>query len=508
MAYTGPYFYSDTTNYYIHKHLQNIGRAAEGKALDDAELYARFAAHKEQALAASKTQYMNLMRNSMTPESMQLLNAAFEENGASIMSEINNQMSSALRESLSIDKLQQLMEIQKKTASNSIGKTLKDGKGTAAAKAFDDLLEALAKAMQLIGGPQSDDIANALLAQRYGEGVKINPGIKRMGSRLLKALSVYSKAADMTTIETQRIDQAVQTINSLAVALGKEKTSEGKDITANAIKNMIDNIFNTGFAEGVASMIDNSAQLAVNQSLIRLTGTDKTKIQITDPSGKLIGFEGTTSSGKADIQAKNVKIILESKNGVDGGEINIDIGISNKFYRTQGFSVGGKSAKGLAISSGSGGTVKEAINSLFGAPIDKYLAYNTLAKGDEELPGATASLNDLILTRQINRLFAARGGNVDFAQFILANGEIISIWELILYTERYFSGLSSTTLKKNKEVEQAITLSISGDVNRGTIIEAGHLEDTYQRVLQTNQAISKATIQAHIHVDKLRVMMK
>lgn len=507
-GYTGPYFYADTTYYYIHKHLQDLGRAAGGQKLADADLYAKFQAHKEQAIAASKTQYKDLIKNSMTPESIQLINAAFEEDGSSIMLEINKQMEGRLKESLNINKMQELMGIQKKVSSNSIGQTLKEGKGTNAAEAFDKLLTALSDAMRLIGGPQSDDIAKALLAQKYGETVKINPGIERMGNRLLKALSIYSKAANMTTIEMQRVDQAVQSINTLATALKSGKTSKGKNITANAIKNMIDNIFSTGFAEGIASMIDNSAQLTVNQSLIRLTGSDTTQIQITDPSGKPLNLEGTKSAGKADIQAKNVKISLDAQNDINGGEIIIDIGISNKFYRTQGFAVNGKSAKGLTISSGSGGTVKEAINSLFGAPIDRYLAYNTLAKGEAELPSATAGLNDLILTRQINRLFATRGGNIDFAQFILANGEIVSIWELILYTEKYFSGLSSSMMRGNKDVNQAITLSMSGDVNRGDIIAAGHLDDTYQRILQTNQAISKATIQAHIHIDKLREMMK
>jgi lambda repressor-like predicted transcriptional regulator len=506
-GYTGPYFYADTTYYYIHKHLQDLGRAAGGQRLADADLYARFQAHKEQAIAASKTQYKDLMKNSMTPESIQLINAAFEEDGSSIMLEINKQMEERLKESLNINKMQELMGIQKKVSSNSIGQTLKDGKGSDAAEAFDKLLTALSDAMRLIGGPQSDNIAKALLAQKYGETVKINPGIERMGNRLLKALSIYSKAADMTTIEMQRVDQAVQSINTLATALKDRKTSKGEKITANAIKNMIDNIFSTGFAEGIASMIDNSAQFAVNQSLIRLTGSDTTQIQITDPSGKPLSLEGTKRAGKADIQAKNVKISLDAQNDIDGGEIIIDIGISNKFYRTQGFTVNGKSAKGLTISSGSGGTVKEAINSLFGSPTDKYLAYNIMAKGDQ-LPQATMALNDLFLSRQINRLFASRGGSIDFAQFILANGEIVSIWELILYAERFSVGLSNSMIRKQKRMgndpNQALVLSIS---DRKDILNAGSLEDTYRRITETNQAISKATIQAHLHIDKLRKMI-
>lgn len=504
MAYTGPYFYSDTTDYYIHKHLQNIGRASEGQPLDDAELYARFAAHKQQALLASKTQYKDLMQNSISDNGLKLINAAFEEDGTSIMSEINEQMGIRLRESLNINKLQELMTIQKKAVSDSIGANLLSQDGTAAVRAFDNLLDGLAQAMKLLNSSEGDEIANALLAQK---GYKRNVGIQKMGARLQKALATYTRASNGNTIEMQRVNQAVQSINSLAAAFQSGQTSQGEKLTDKSIKNMIDKVFSTGFAEGIASMISSSAQLSLDQALIRLTGSETTQIQITDPSGKPISFEGTKSAGKADIIAENVKISLETKNGVEGGEINIDIGISNKFYRTYGFSADGQSVKGLTISSGSGGTVKEAINSLFGSPLEKYLAYNTMAKGNQ-LPEATIALNDLILTRQINRLFAARGGNIDFAQFILANGEIISIWELILYTER-FVGLSSSMIqaqrKAGNDVDQAIVLSIP---NRPEIIKAGSLEDTYQRVRETNQAISKATIQAHLHIDKLRNMVK
>jgi hypothetical protein len=130
-----------------------------------------------------------------------------------------------------------------------------------------------------------------------------------------------------------------------------------------------------------------------------------------------------------------------------------------------------------------------------------------MAKGDQ-LPQATMALNDLFLSRQINRLFASRGGSIDFAQFILANGEIVSIWELILYAERFSVGLSNSMIQEQKRMgndpNQALVLSIP---DRKDILNAGSLEDTYRRVTETNQAISKATIQAHLHIDKLRKMI-
>jgi len=43
-------------------------------------------------------------------------------------------------------------------------------------------------------------------------------------------------------------------------------------------------------------------------------------------------------------------------------------------------------------------------------------------------------LNEVILTRQIIRLFSSRGGNEDFAQFMFVNGQIVPIWDIIMST--------------------------------------------------------------------------
>lgn len=73
-------------------------------------------------------------------------------------------------------------------------------------------------------------------------------------------------------------------------------------------------------------------------------------------------------------------------------------------------------------------------------------------------------LNDLILKRQILRLFATNSSFQDFSQFILINGQIISIWEVLQYalnTELKFSN----SMKESKN--EGLVLSIP---NRPDII--------------------------------------
>jgi len=71
---------------------------------------------------------------------------------------------------------------------------------------------------------------------------------------------------------------------------------------------------------------------------------------------------------------------------------------------------------------------------------------------------AQQALNEVLLARQIVRLFASRGGNEDFAQFMYVNGQIVPVWNIILST------LNDISLSMSLEGDesQPVTLSIEG----------------------------------------------
>ena len=64
----------------------------------------------------------------------------------------------------------------------------------------------------------------------------------------------------------------------------------------------------------------------------------------------------------------------------------------------------------------------------------RYLAINTIGHGHSEWSIAQQALNEVLLTRQIVRLFSSRGGSSDFAQFMFVNGRIVPIYEIIMST--------------------------------------------------------------------------
>ena len=116
-------------------------------------------------------------------------------------------------------------------------------------------------------------------------------------------------------------------------------------------------------------------------------------------------------------------------------------------------------------------------------------------------------MNDLIAVRQLLRLFSTTGTSKDFAQYMLINGRIISIWQLIQYA--ITSDLSlSNSLIKNTNSSQGIVLSIPDrpkfkasfeTVEKGESI----LEEAWKRSREQNSAINSARIVAKLHFDKL-----
>ena len=141
--------------------------------------------------------------------------------------------------------------------------------------------------------------------------------------------------------------------------------------------------------------------------------------------------------------------------------------------------------------------MKEALQTLFETDWQHYLAYNVLFQGSESLPAATIALQDILLTRQISRLFATRGGVKDFSQYVIVNGQVVSIWDLIMYAIDNNVGASTSMDKRGS---QAVVLHIDG---RKDIFSYSREINARKRVPGVNKAINKATVMATVRVEKL-----
>lgn len=493
-VYTGNPVFAGA-DFYIHKRKRDIGKAAGQNHMSDADIAAVFNKQKISAGEAAKTYYETLFLKNlkMSDEAMELLNGTFENDKEKMITEIDKQVKTALQKTINQDQLEKLMGLYKDSADISQGLM----QAETALKSFNTLLENLAQASTLVRGPLGADLAACLRAQQMN--FSNNLDLTKMGLRLYNALDNFIERNNFIPLDEIKMTYVVNALDRLAENLTYGKTSSGEDITKSNITQMVDKIFSKGFSEVIGSQLNSVAELTFDEELTKVVGDKSHKVQLTDTKGNQIGESGKKRAGKTDIKLSNVVVALNYENAAYNGEVVMDIGISNKFYRSEAFPGIQYDGQSLSFSGGSGGTLREALNSLFDTDMEHYLAYNTLAYGSK-LPAANMALNDIILTRQLNRLFATRGGAKDFSQFVLVNGYVVSIWELIQYATNNTLGYSNS---QTESASQGAALSIKG---RPEILKALTSSDNARiRVPKVNKAVNTATITAHIHVDKLSV---
>ena len=84
-------------------------------------------------------------------------------------------------------------------------------------------------------------------------------------------------------------------------------------------------------------------------------------------------------------------------------------------------------------------------------------------------------LQNLIMTRYMTNFISSRGGAKDFAQYIIANKEVVSVLELIMYSQKNFLG------KSNSQEKQIINISIP---TTPKIIEATSIIDNRSGIVK------------------------
>lgn len=480
-------------SYYIHYHQENIGLAdGRGKVPDIITIFKQ--THQKASQEAINS-YKELLKPNISSNSYELLNEVF--NDKDILTELDEEVRTQLQNKIADNhRLQNLMKIEREIFNPKNGFIQSFQNSGQQISSFNTLLEKLADAARLLKTKEGADLAGAILTAQSTS----NRGqtVKTMGLKLQEAMNYFIQANNGKTFSQQAAIKAANTINNLASAMITKETKGGSSYSSSSINKLISRIFDTGFAESIAAMSANLARTNIDQALISLTGENPYNLYKYTPGEKWKKYNNVPTEGKADSKQENVNISFSYSKGEKTGDIQLTIGLSNKFYRTQHFPGLDKKAK-LTISGGSGGlTIGDAISQLFNIDYDKYLSYNIIAHRSERKKEAQA-LQNLFMKRFLTNFLATRGGSEDFAQYIIANGEVVSILELILYAEKNFVGFSESTMQgKNQPV--AISLPDVAEIEQYT---KAHLYNAALRTHEVNNKISKAAIKTYVHVDKI-----
>jgi hypothetical protein len=101
---------------------------------------------------------------------------------------------------------------------------------------------------------------------------------------------------------------------------------------------------------------------------------------------------------------------------------------------------------------------------------ERYYAYNTLGLVNQNNENYRA-LKQAILARNMDLFLSGLGfGTDDFSQYLLINGELYSIWEIVQDIEKYNEG-SSNTPGYMTNSNEPVSISIQGNAQLGKDVD-------------------------------------
>lgn len=144
-------------------------------------------------------------------------------------------------------------------------------------------------------------------------------------------------------------------------------------------------------------------------------------------------YEHGKNTFKTDITipGKYIKLTIEDKER----ELSVKLQASVKFLKTQAWTL--KKSGTLNVESSSGGSLLEFFDAMNYDLQQRYDIYNYLT-----FVGLSQPFARIMMQRQLFRLFStgsdsSEGRKIDFSTHILANGELISMWELFKFINNF-----------------------------------------------------------------------
>ena len=480
MAYTGSYELSDSL-YYIHKHVDNIGKANNGNNLSDGQLKTLFKQHKltSQTIDYHKKRFS---KKKVSSKGLALIDNCF--NGDKILNIFQKKIEKNMEAVMNKENISNMLS----TYSTNVAQELMSPNSKNKIKAFNDLLDSFAQVSKILGSDLGDELAVALLQQQYTKKAKVST--VKMGNKLNRALMDFSRRNNGRIVQERQVENVINLLNSLANRLRFNIYNIEHDL-----EQTLHGIFNMAFTKEIANTISDMALVNLDNTIIHSTlGSTDINIKYTDAAGVPIRPKNITKNEKNNIVFPNISCIVERSQGTNRGNIDITINVNSKFYRKNFFpDLKDSESKDILKKNSLNANYKESIHSLFNTSMKRYLAYNTIAH-NAQLPLAAGQLNDLIYTRQMHELFLGKGKEKNFSQLLLINNQVESMAELLQQVQ---DSAFDDNKKKNHIIasaESGVNMQYATDINK---------MDNYQRVRMINSKINSSSFLVQLHLDKI-----
>lgn len=476
---------------YIHLHAKNVGRGYKGtegeKGKSDSAITSFLQAHRENVKTATMTQAKNQFISSLSDPGMDeidFINRMFnKDDGEEFLQTLDKELRNVFENTIPTELLRNVMIKEQELSKINYGLLKKRG---------EESFNTLGQILNIISNTAVEfGSTGALLAEYLTlSNYKGKKTVTGLSNYVLEALKSFQETElEGSELDINGINSVVEQLKRSIILIKNIYKGEikPKNISKTVATSLENNLFATQFAEwGAAKATDIALSKATN-AVVSVVGENRGTMAWFDKKGRYVGSGSKEGQNKVDILTEGIKIsISETINA-----LKMNVGISNKFYRTQGFN--GLNKKSVTISGGGGGTVNQAINAIAGSnSMLKYYMYNTVAYGNY-FSNAFQELKNLIIARQVMTMFSTRSQS-DFAQVFYINGYVVTIYEII---NQLFSNIDS--------LSNIITLQGMTPVYEGAIgDEENTLADgAYKRSQDVRLALKKQGISGELHLTNL-----
>lgn len=528
MAHNSERLYSQLTvyggNYYIHKHIENIGRMNNQSPLTDSQIANIYNQYKQDSAIATKKQYIDYVKRSikseLKPGMKKVLNNALdpENNGDKVLDRLHSVLMQSFEKQFNNQNILAAMNKQASldwSMSNQNAKSLHElfqsngtsGDALQGFKFLDEILEALTETCKLLKTKQGNQLAVILASQQSNYS-----STRELGTNLRIALENFTRQYNGVEITESDIKEglyAAKLINNFAKTLEKNQTKSGEKDNKMLSIRALQGIFQNDVFPKISELFVNHVKTAGVRNIYDTIGAaiqsaqqsadDKSYIQAYTPTGEIIDGQvlknvGLTEGSEREDAGKsdsllNVKVNLEKITGKAHGSITMSVGISTKAYLDNSIgdplmSVPGKEVYSL----GKGLNLGQAFSLIpHLSQYDRYLGYNVIARKKADMPASNAALQNVLLTRGLAYLAAGRSSE-DSAQLLFLNGNIMSMWDVIKYAINNNIGYANS----------GIYWELKNQSNIINLADPNNNYNFYTRVVKVNSEIEKAVIKLEI----------
>jgi hypothetical protein len=438
--------------YYMHRENKNFESA---RALDV------FQRQKTNGYKEAKRRFKKNYLNSLNidNQSLAMLIAAFG-NVDDFISAIDGSLKDTLNEKISsnnsqiandLNGLLKAEEIAKQGIDNFLKKKEKGQKGY---QELNAVLQGVSEATKIIETyPGELQAITKLLSKNIASKAGVDSLIDKLQAIIAKKTVIQgSNGNTIMKITQDRLKSMLTSLQNILSISKEEITKQGNvtlDGTTKSFRKMVDGYFNnifstTGeyvFAKGmtlggkeIADILSEIQSGSLNAQISDSLKGANVVMEIDDAIFKKYGQSGQQHY-KTDDLFKGTNFSIKTSEGEQ--EISIDLGVSVKTYSGM---LSNKETKSVAFISE---LVLPRIQQMF-EKSERYYAYNTLGLVNQNNENYRA-LKQAILARNMDLFLSGLGfGTDDFSQYLLINGELYSIWEIVQDIEKYNEGSSNT----------------------------------------------------------------